>query len=213
MSVETASQPRIKIAWLVGAMAAFALFAIIAAYSSRMTWEYTDYDQEQAALRRVNLADVQKVENALICPVDDKGKPTAEWVDQDKGVVRIPIEEAMVREIDTLKAQPLQAGGEIPGAAPAPEPAAPASTNAAPEKPAAPATPAKPAKPAKPIKTTLLSPNQPVFKTRQIQTKVFIRNGSGDIFAIGTLIPAPTDDISATPAVPAATPTPTNSNP
>jgi hypothetical protein len=131
MSDETAPQSRIKITWLIGTMAAFALFAVIAAYSSRMTWEYTDYDQEQADIRKVNLAEVQKAENALICPMDDKGKSTAEWVDQDKGVVRIPIEEAMIKEIDTLKAQPVQAGGEIPGAVqPAPEQAAPATPSA-----------------------------------------------------------------------------------
>jgi hypothetical protein len=45
----------------------------------------------------------------------------------------------MVKEIDTLKAQPAQAGGEIPGTVPAPAAGAPASTNAAPATPAAPA--------------------------------------------------------------------------
>ena len=51
MSDETASQPRIKIAWLIGTLAAFALFAAIAGYSSRMTWDYPDYDQQRADAR------------------------------------------------------------------------------------------------------------------------------------------------------------------
>jgi hypothetical protein len=121
MSDETASQPRIKITWLIGTLAAFALFVVIGAYSSRMTRDYPDYDQERAQERLATLATVRKAENALIDPaVDAQGKPHAEWIDQAKGVVRIPIEEAMAREIDTLKAQPVQAGGEIAVTAPAP---------------------------------------------------------------------------------------------
>jgi hypothetical protein len=127
MSDETAPQPQIKIAWLVGTLAAFALFAVIAAYSSRMTWDYSDYDQDRAAQRYVTLAKLQHDEQALLSPVDDKGKPTAEWVDQAKGVVRSPIEEAMVKEIETLKTEAPQIGCEIPVTS-----AAPASTNAAP---------------------------------------------------------------------------------
>jgi hypothetical protein len=137
MSDETAPQPRIKFTWLIGTLAAFAIFVIIGAYSSRMTWTYTDYDQDRAAQRYATLAKLRQDEGKLINPVDAQGKPTAEWVDQTKGIVRIPIEEAMAKEIDTLKAQSPQAGAEIPGAAPAPT--APASTNAAPAKPAAPA--------------------------------------------------------------------------
>ena len=125
MSDETASQPRIKIAWLIGTLAAFALFALIAAYSSRMTWDYPDYDQQRAAQRYETLAKVRDEAKKTLT--------TADWVDQAKGVVRIPIEEAMVKEIDTLKAQPAAIGAEIPGSAPAP-----ASTNAAPATPAAP---------------------------------------------------------------------------
>jgi hypothetical protein len=127
MSDETAPQPRIKITWLIGTLAAFALFVVIGAYSSRMTWDYTDYDQDRATQRYATLAKVRHDEQALIS--------TTEWVDQAKGTVRIPIEEAMAKEIDTLKAQSPQAGAEIAGAAPA----TPVSTNAAPAKAAAPA--------------------------------------------------------------------------
>jgi hypothetical protein len=170
MSDETAPQFRVKTSWLIGTAAAFAIFVVIASYSVRMTWDYTDYDQQRAADRKVTLAKVRQDEGKLLCPVDAKGKPTAEWVDQAKGAIRIPIEEAMVEEIDTLKAQPVQAGGEIPPppppvpakAAPAAKPpaaappaaappaAAPPSagaTNAAPTAAAKPASAKKPKKP------------------------------------------------------------------
>jgi hypothetical protein len=105
MSEETASQPQIKLTWLIGTVAAFAIFALIGGYSARMTQTYTDYDQDRAVARYANLAQVRADENKLIYPLDENKKPTAEWIDQDKGVVRIPIDEAMIREIDTLKAQ------------------------------------------------------------------------------------------------------------
>ena len=125
MPDETAPQLRIKIARLIGTLAAFALFAVIAAYSARMTWVYPDYDQQRAAQRYDTLDKVRHDEQALLSPVDAQGHPTAEWIDQAKGAVRIPIEEAMAREIDTLKARPAQAGGAIPViASAAPPPAA-----------------------------------------------------------------------------------------
>ena len=162
MSEETAPPPQIKVSWLIWTLAAFAIFAAIGGYSARMTQTYTDYDQDRATARKANLAEVRAAEDKLIHPLDDAKKPTAEWVDQDKGVIRIPIEEAMALEVGTLKTQPAAIGCEIPGAVPAmPPPApAPASTNAAPvaptpppqpaAAPAKPKTPAKPAAPAKP---------------------------------------------------------------
>jgi len=148
MSEETASPPQIKFSWLVGTVAAFAIFAVIGAYSARMTQTYTDYDEDRAAQRYANLAQVRADENKLLYPLDENKKPTAEWVDQDKGIVRIPIDEAMSREIDTLKAQQPAVGCEIPGSVPAPPPAPPAPTNAAPVAPVAPAKPGTAAKPA-----------------------------------------------------------------
>ena len=146
MAEDTASQPQIKITWLLGMVAAFAIFALIGGYSARMTETYTDYDQDRAAQRYATLAQVRADENKLLYPLDENKKPTAEWIDQDKGVIRIPIDEAMAQEVDTLKAQTVAAGCEIPGAVPAPAPAPPASTNAAPVAPVAPAKPGEPAK-------------------------------------------------------------------
>jgi hypothetical protein len=142
MSEETATQPQIKIAWLIGIVAAFAIFAAIAGYSARMTNDYSDYDQQRAEVRLTNLASVRKAENALLYPVDDQGKPTAEWVDQAKGTIRIPIEEAMDKEIGALKMQAPAVGNDINPPAPAAKPGAAPATPAG--APAAPAPAAKP---------------------------------------------------------------------
>ena len=128
MSAEIASQPQIKIAWLIGILAAFAIFAAIGGYSARMTNDYSDYDQERAQVRYETLKKVQSAEQALINPVDAQGNPTAEWVDQTKGVIRIPVQEAMAEEVEALKSQQAGMGCEIVGATPAP--AAPATTAA-----------------------------------------------------------------------------------
>ena len=131
MSHEIASQPQVKTVWLIGILAAFAIFMLIAGYSSRMTNDYPDYDQQRAQQRYETLKKVQSAEDALLTPRDAQGNPTAEWVDQTKGVIRIPIQEAMAREVEALKSQ--QAGVGSPLVAP-PPPAtsvAPASTGGA----------------------------------------------------------------------------------
>jgi len=146
MPEETAPQPQIKIAWLIGTLAAFALFAAIGGYSVRMTQDYTDYDKQEAQERYATLEKIRHDEQALLAPVDAQGHATAEWVDQGKGVIRIPIEEAMAKEIDTLKGKPAAVGAAIPATVPAaPAKSAPvagspaaASTNAAPATPSAP---------------------------------------------------------------------------
>jgi hypothetical protein len=132
--------PASPVRWFLGIFAALAVFALVGIYSSRMAHNTTDYDDDQAKERYAKLAKLQAA--------DQKTLTTADWVDKDKGVVRIPIDEAMAQEVDLLKAKPLQVGIAIPGAVappanPAPAPAAPAapSTNAAPAAPASPATP------------------------------------------------------------------------
>lgn len=191
MSDETSQSP-IKTSWLVGIALAFVLFVAIASYSARMTQDYSDYDQDRAAQRYDNLKKLQADENKQLNPVDKDGKPTAMWVDQDKGVISIPIEQAMTKEVDDLKAKVPGPGNEIHPPAPAPAPAAPApaaapSTNGAPAAPAAPAPPAAkpsasgtnapaatpPAKSAKAPKTTF---HEPAFKTRTISTTIVVRD-------------------------------------
>jgi hypothetical protein len=138
MSDETATSSPIKASWLIGVALAFAIFAAIAGYSSRMTHDYLDYDQQQAQIRYGKLAKYRTDTTQTLT--------TAAWVDQTKGTVRIPIEEAMTREVDTLKATTAAMGQEIPGTKPAPKPASAApTTNAAPSTNAA-SPPTPPAK-------------------------------------------------------------------
>ena len=126
MSEEIIHKPQIKITWLIGTVVAFGLFVVVGAYSKRMTQDYTDYDQDRAQARYATLAKVRQDEGKLLNPVDAQGHPTAEWVDQSKGTIRISIEEAMAEEVETLKSQPAAVGPDINP--PAPAAAAPAVT-------------------------------------------------------------------------------------
>ena len=148
MSAELAPQPQVKIVWIIGIVAAFAIFVVIANYSSRMTNDYSDYDQQRAEQRYETLKKVQSTEQALINPVDAQGNPDAEWVDQTKGVVRIPIQEAMAEEVEALKGQQAAMGCEIAGATPAaatPAPPAPATPPPPDSKVKPPSPPPRPA--------------------------------------------------------------------
>jgi len=118
----------IQFRWYLSVAAILFVFVIIGVYSSRMArnTDHTDgYDQQQAVER---LAKLHKMQD-----IDQKTLTTADWIDQGKGIVRIPIDEAMTEEVAVLKARPVAIGTEIPGVAPAPAaPAtAPTATNAA----------------------------------------------------------------------------------
>ncbi len=124
------STSRIKIPWLFGTAAAMAIFAVVGAYSFRMTRDYEGYDKQRAQERAEVRAKVDAAENAQLTKVD--------WVSQEDKVVTIPVDQAMQKEIITLQTKPVGPGSVIPVAAPAaPAPApATASTNAAPAAPA-----------------------------------------------------------------------------
>lgn len=149
MPEKTASSSQVKISWIFWTLLAFTIFAVIAAYSSRMTNDFTDYDQKRAADRYVTLAKLREA--------DHEALTTVAWVDQGKGIVRIPIEEAMTKEIVSLQAKPVVMREPIAiPAAPATANNTPASTNAVPvgKTNAAPATNAAPSAPPVPAKET-----------------------------------------------------------
>ncbi|MEJ0000231.1 MAG: hypothetical protein WDO13_14335 [Verrucomicrobiota bacterium] len=154
MPDSTLTPSRLKPSWLIGVAGAFVIFAAVAAYSKRMTDDYTSYDQQRSQDRYATLAKVREAENAMLEPTDPSGKPTAAWADQDKGLIKIPIEEAMTHAVDDLQKKTPGPGAVIPGTTPPPPPApapapvppaAPAATAAAPA-PAASAAPANAAK-------------------------------------------------------------------
>jgi len=129
--------PPIKLRWIVGVLAGFMIFVVIAAYSSRMARDAGDYDQQRRTERVAILAKQRAADEQILT--------TAEWVDPGKGVVRIPIDEAMPQTVAALKVKPVQLGAAIPGAAPvaASAPNAVPAAKAAPSKPAAPKAPNK----------------------------------------------------------------------
>ena len=131
--------PSTPIRWFLGIFAAFAVFAVVGVYSSRMAENTAGYDDEQATERYAKLAKLQAD--------DTKTLTTAGWVDQDKGVVRIPIDEAMTEEVGLLQAKPVQMGIAIPGAVAPPADTIPAPAAAAKSGTAAAGTTGAPAAP------------------------------------------------------------------
>jgi hypothetical protein len=177
----------LKLRWYFSVAAVLFIFVVIGFYSVRMAkdTDFTDgYDQQQAVLRLKKLQKMQAADHTTLT--------TADWIDQDKGTVRIPIDEAMPEEVAVLKAKPVAVGSALPVVAPATAapstnaaPAAPASTNAAPAMtntaPAAtnasPTTPAAPTANAKPSTTATAPATQtpatkpPALKTSTAQPK------------------------------------------
>ena len=119
--------PPIKFRWYLSVAAVLFLFVVVGVYSTRMANNTTGYDDQQAALRKARLDKMQEA--------DRKTLTTADWIDQAKGTVRIPIDEAMPEEVAALKAKPVAIGTAIEGAAPAP--AAPGAAPAPAGTPAA----------------------------------------------------------------------------
>jgi hypothetical protein len=141
----TLTQPNpIKIRWFFGVFAAFLVFVLIAAYSSRMANDTPAYDQQRAAERLATLKKLQED--------DQKTLTTADWIDQTKGTIRIPIDEALPETVADLKSKPVQMGAAIPGAAPqTPNTLPAAAANSAPAgAPNAPSTNAAPSAPTTP---------------------------------------------------------------
>ena len=137
----TVTPPAFQLRWYISVAVALLVFAVVGVYSMRMASDTTDYDDAQAKVRTEKLAAMRAQ--------DAKTLGTADWIDKDKGIVRIPIDEAMAQEIPVLAAKPVTMGAAIPGAMtppPANVPASPMPTAPARASGAAPATNAKPTK-------------------------------------------------------------------
>ena len=120
-----ATSPTIQPRWYFSVAAALFVFVVVGVYSIRMADDTTGYDQEQAQERYAKLAALQEQ--------DRKTLGTADWIDKDKGLVRIPIDEAIAQEIPVLAAKPVTRGALIPGAVVPPSaPAAPAAAGPVP---------------------------------------------------------------------------------
>jgi hypothetical protein len=100
--------PTTKTSWYFTVAAVLFIFVLVGVYSSRMAHDTTGYDYEQAQIRLATLHKMQAT--------DRKTLTTADWIDKDKGIVRIPLAEAMTQEVPVLAAKPLTMGTAIPGA-------------------------------------------------------------------------------------------------
>ncbi len=110
-----------KYAWLAWTALGFFVFALVAYIAAQNVIGYQDYDAKRAEQRYANLAKLQAD--------DQKTLTSFSWIDKDKKIVSIPLEEALPEEITTLQAKPLQQAGVIPGSVPTPmPPVAPAPT-------------------------------------------------------------------------------------
>jgi hypothetical protein len=110
--------PSTPIRWFLGIFAAFAVFAVVGVYSSRMAENTASYDDNQARERYAKLAKLQAD--------DTKTLTTAGWL---------------------LQAKPVQMGIAIPGAAAPPADTIPAPAAAAKSGTAAAGTTGAPAAP------------------------------------------------------------------
>jgi hypothetical protein len=102
---------------LLYTLAGFSVFWLVAWYSISISHYSTTYDDQRATERYATLAKLKATE--------EKTLTTADWVDQTKGLVRIPIDEAMTKEIPLLQVKPVQMGSAIAGMAPPATPMAP----------------------------------------------------------------------------------------
>ena len=71
-----------------------------------MTRNYHSFDQQARRRALATLHKLQADEQAILT--------TADWVDQGKKIVRIPIDEAMAKEIDILQGQAARQWAAIP---------------------------------------------------------------------------------------------------
>ncbi len=121
----------------IGMLLLFALFGLIALVVVRAAPRGNSYEKKRAETRTKKFEDAQKENVAALT--------TYSWGDKAKGVVRIPINDAMKLTLVELAQKKPTAAGPIAAESPAPAPAANANASAT---PAANATPVPGASPA-----------------------------------------------------------------
>src|SRR4051812_33144102 len=100
----------------IGVVLLFALFGLIALVVVRAAPRGNSYEKKRAEARAKKLEDAQKENLAALT--------TYSWGDKTKGVVRIPITDAMKLTVAQLAQKKPAAAGPIAAESPAPSPAA-----------------------------------------------------------------------------------------
>jgi hypothetical protein len=86
---------------LIGGLVGFLLFGVIVLWMLKLAGPVEDYDQKRAKERTENLRKLHEEEAKILSSYD--------WADKPKNIVKIPIQQAMDLEIETLKAKPVKA--------------------------------------------------------------------------------------------------------
>jgi hypothetical protein len=100
----------------VGVVLMFAFFGLLAFVAVKASPRGSDYEKKRAEARAKKLADAQKENFTALT--------TYSWVDKNKGVARIPINDAMKLTLAELANKKPTAAGPIVAAAPSAAPAA-----------------------------------------------------------------------------------------
>src|SRR3954463_4881166 len=108
----------------VGVVLLFALFGLIALVVVRAAPRGNDYEKKRAQNRFKKLEDAQKENLAALT--------TYSWGDKAKGIVHIPITDAMKLTVAQLAQKKPAAAGPIPAESPAASPAPAANASATP---------------------------------------------------------------------------------
>ncbi len=120
----------------IGVVLLFALFGLIALVVVRAAPRGNSYEKKRAEARAKKLEDAQKENLAAL--------NTYSWGDKSKGIVRIPITDAMKLTVAQLAQKKPTAAGPIAAETPAPAPAPNASASATPASGATPVPTASP---------------------------------------------------------------------
>src|SRR3954467_1605179 len=115
-------QPRGMFSTWLGVVLLFSLFGLLAMVVIKASPRGTDYEKKRAEARLKKLEDAQKENVSALT--------TYGWVDKNKGVARIPINQAMQIMLVELPDKKPTAAGPIAAASPAASPAASASPGA-----------------------------------------------------------------------------------
>ena len=105
---------------ILGGLAGFLLFGLLVLLVLKPGRPGVSYDSEAGKKRLETRQQVEAAEAKLL--LVDK----YEWVDQAKGVVRIPLTRAMELAVTSLQAKPVKAAYAVPAPAAAPATPAPA---------------------------------------------------------------------------------------
>jgi hypothetical protein len=117
-------QPRGMFSTWLGVVLLFSLFGLLAMVVIKASPRGTDYEKKRAEVRAKKLEDAQK-ENLTALT-------TYGWVDKNKGVARIPINQAMQIMLVELPDKKPTAAGPIAAASPSAAPETSASASASP---------------------------------------------------------------------------------